>query len=189
MHGKPAVAVRIIGVAVAVAGACLPLASSAAGVYAYPQAGQSQEQQRKDQMQCQSWAKNQTGFDPARAPAPVTAHYSSPAPKSGAVVFGKGDYGEGGGVLDAGKGAGLGAIFGAIAGNAGAGAAIGAASGLFLGGVRRSNDQAERDAWARQQQQQQQQQQQAAANQRSAREQEYRHAFGTFMRARKYQVD
>ena len=44
MHRKPAVAVRVIGVAVAVAGACLPLASSAAGVYAYPQAGQSQEQ-------------------------------------------------------------------------------------------------------------------------------------------------
>jgi len=190
MFGKPAKRAAALSLSMAVAGLCAPLAGSAAsGVYAYPQAGQSAQQQRKDQLQCESWAKSQTGFDPSSPAPPPAPIYSSPPPASGAVVFGQGSYGEGGGVLDAGKGAGLGAIVGAIAGNAGAGAAIGAASGLFLGGGRRSNDNAERAAWERQQAQQYQQQQQAAAGQRSARHQEFTRAYATCMRARKYQVN
>jgi len=190
MCRKPARPALVMGIAIAVVGLCVPLGSSAAaGVYAYPEAGQSAQQQRNDHLQCESWAKNQSGYDPSLLPAPVPQGYSSPPPRSGAVVFGKGNYGEGGGILDAGKGAGLGAIFGAIAGNAGAGAAIGAASGLFLGSVRRSNDQAEREAWERRQAQQYEQQQLAADSQRAARLQGYRRAYSTCMRARKYQVE
>ena len=34
-------------------------------VYAYPQKGQTAEQQSRDQAECQAWAKQQSGFDPA----------------------------------------------------------------------------------------------------------------------------
>jgi hypothetical protein len=180
---------RMIGVAIAVVSLCAPLGSSAAAVYAYPKGGQSAQQQRKDQLACESWAKSQTGFEPSRQVVAVAPQYSSPPPQSGALVFGKGDYNEGGGILDAGKGAGLGAIFGAIAGNAGAGAAIGAASGLFLGGVRRSSDAVEREAWERRQAEEHRQQQQAESARWAAQQREYESAFATCMRARNYQVN
>jgi hypothetical protein len=34
-------------------------------VYAYPQRGQTAEQVSRDDADCQAWAKQQTGFDPA----------------------------------------------------------------------------------------------------------------------------
>ncbi|MEK7770040.1 MAG: hypothetical protein AAB335_03085, partial [candidate division NC10 bacterium] len=34
-------------------------------VYAYPRKGQTAEQQSRDQTECQAWAKQQSGFDPA----------------------------------------------------------------------------------------------------------------------------
>ncbi|HTY48644.1 MAG TPA: DUF6515 family protein [Steroidobacteraceae bacterium] len=36
-------------------------------LYVYPKNGQSQEQQSRDQYECYSWAKQQTGFDPTGA--------------------------------------------------------------------------------------------------------------------------
>jgi hypothetical protein len=79
-----------------------------AGVYVYPAQGQSAEQQAQDTGDCQSWAQQQTGYNPT------------------------GDTAKGVGVgaaLGALGGAALGAAVGAAAGSPGTGAAIGAAAG------------------------------------------------------------
>lgn len=80
---------------------------------AYPQKGQSQEQQSRDMTGCQSWANQQTGFDPTTDAA------------KGAGV---------GALVGALGGAAAGAAIGAAAGSPGKGAAIGAAAG-GLGGA------------------------------------------------------
>ena len=77
-------------------------------VYAYPAKGQTAEQQSKDTSECQSWAKQQSGFDPLTDSA------------KGAGV---------GAVIGALGGAAAGAAIGAASGSAGRGAAIGAAAG------------------------------------------------------------
>jgi hypothetical protein len=76
--------------------------------YAYPKHGQTAEQVSRDQTECQAWAKQQTGYDPAADTA------------KGAAV---------GGILGALGGAAAGAAIGAATGSPGAGAAIGAATG------------------------------------------------------------
>jgi hypothetical protein len=81
--------------------------------YAYPLKGQTMEQMTRDQAECQVWAQQQSGFDPATDTA------------KGAGV---------GAVIGALGGAAAGAAIGAATGNAGRGAAIGAASG-GLGGA------------------------------------------------------
>lgn len=86
--------------------------SAEAQQYVYPQHGQSAARQQKDEAACSSWARSQTGYDPAHPPvvAPV-----SPEPVTGSGARA--------------KGAAIGAIGGAIGGNAGAGALAGAAVG------------------------------------------------------------
>lgn len=108
-------------------------------LYIYPTRGQSAQQQQRDRAECQSWAMQQTGYDPSR---PQTPPPSSQGPQ-GEVVRGGA------------RGAALGAVGGAIAGNAGKGAAIGAATGALFGGMRRAD---------RYQQEQAMQQQYAAAS-------------------------
>ena len=84
------------------------------GYYAYPQRGQTAEQQSRDQYECQAWAKQQSGFEPGAGTT------------RGAAV---------GGVIGALGGAAAGAALGAATGGgAGRGAAIGAATG-GIGGV------------------------------------------------------
>lgn len=90
---------------------------------AYPAKGQSPQQQQKDDGACYSWAKSNTGVDPA-------AMSSAPPPPSGPAVGG------GERVQGAARGAAGGAVIGAIAGDAGKGAAIGAATGTMVGGSR-----------------------------------------------------
>lgn len=188
---------KLYGRAGAVAAAlCLGLSllqpAAAAGVYAYPLKGQSAQQQEQDEIACSRWATQQTGFDPRNPPASHGGGYYSSPPPSGSVqsgIFGRGRYGEGGGVMDAAKGAGLGALGGAIAGDAGKGAAIGAVSGLFIGGVRRSNQAQERENWERQQAQvRAQQQAQHDAQVRQMRN-EHSRAFGACMSARDYRIN
>ncbi len=92
------------------------------GIYVYPQKGQSPQQQARDEGECQSWARNQTGYDPMRAPG------SSKSTLGGAARGGAG-------------GAAVGAAIGAISGNAGKGAKIGAVGGGMMGGMStRSNN-------------------------------------------------
>ena len=77
-------------------------------IYAYPAQGQTPQQQAKDTSECQAWAGQQTGWDPATGTA------------KGAGV---------GLAIGALTGAALGAAAGAAVGSAGTGAAIGAAAG------------------------------------------------------------
>lgn len=90
---------------------------------AYPAKGQSQQKQQQDDGACYSWAKSNTGVDPA-------AVANAPPPPSGPAVGG------GERVQGAARGAAGGAVVGAIAGDAGKGAAVGAATGTVVGGSR-----------------------------------------------------
>lgn len=90
---------------------------------AYPAKGQSQQKQQQDEGSCYSWAKSNTGVDPA-------ALANAPPPPSGPAVGG------GERVQGAARGAAGGAVIGAIAGDAGKGAAIGATTGTVVGGSR-----------------------------------------------------
>jgi hypothetical protein len=168
----------------------LTVQPAVAGVYAYPLKNQSARQQQDDELACVNWATNRTGFDP-RNPPVYRGGYSGGGP-SGSVqsgVFGRGSYGQGGGLGDAGKGAGIGLLGGAIAGDAGKGAAIGALSGLFIGGVKRSNQAQERENWERQQAQQQSQQRAQFNAQVGQMRAEHDRAFGACMSARGYRVN
>ena len=51
--------------------ACAALAAPAhsQGLFVYPEQGQGPEQQQQDELQCQSWATQRTGFNPMNAPA------------------------------------------------------------------------------------------------------------------------
>ena len=88
-------------------------ATAAADVFAYPQKGQSPEQQQKDKAECDAWAKQNSGVNP-NAQGRATAQ-------------------QGSGLRGAAKGAALGAAGGAIAGDAGKGAAIGGVGGAVVG--------------------------------------------------------
>ncbi len=76
--------------------------------YAYPKKGQTAERQSRDRAECEAWAKQQTGFDPAGDTA------------KGAGL---------GALIGAAAGAATGAAVGAATGSPGKGAAIGAATG------------------------------------------------------------
>ena len=107
---------------------------------AYPSKGQSAQQQQKDDGACYSWAKSNTGIDPATASA-------APPPQGGAAVGG------GERVGGAARGAAGGAVIGAIAGDAGKGAAIGAATGTVAGGMRARQNKRTQEANAQAQSQ------------------------------------
>ncbi|HTO08823.1 MAG TPA: glycine zipper family protein [Myxococcota bacterium] len=131
--------------AVAAVSAGLVASHAAAQLVIYPAKNQSAEQQSKDESECQTWAKGNTGVDPvavansAAQPAPVAAA----PPAQGQRVRG------------AARGAAAGAAIGAVAGDAGKGAAIGATTGAVAGGVRkrRQADAANQQAQAQGQQQ------------------------------------
>jgi hypothetical protein len=111
-----------------------------AEVFVYPKPGESQDAFQKDQYECHNWAKQQTGFDPAKPPQTAAA----PPPQQGGAVKG------------AARGAAAGAVGGAVAGNAGKGAAVGAAAGGTVGVMRqhahnRAAAQASQQAQAQQQ--------------------------------------
>ena len=152
--------------AMSAAPSAAPLAQD---VFAYPNKGQSQEQQQKDQFECFTWSKQQSGFDPMAVP---TA--SAPAPQ---------DQSTGPGLLGgAAVGAGAGAIGGAISGgNAGKGAAIGAGIGGLLGGLR-SNSQKSKNKKAQQDWERQQ------ANQYQQQRNNYNRAYSACMSARDYTI-
>lgn len=143
----------------------LSSAAWAAGdLFVYPAAGQSQEQQQKDEYECYAFAKSNSGFDPMQAPTATSAKPADTRSTGGTTL----------------RGAGLGAIVGGIAdGSDGAktGAAIGAASGLLFGGARNSNTRKEQQQWEQQQQQQ-------YANNRN----NYNRAFSACMEGREYSV-
>ena len=99
--------------------------------FVYPSEGQSPEQQQKDQLACQQWAQQQTGFNPYQQPAPTAAAPTQSTPSTGQT---------------AGRGAAVGALGGAIGGSAGKGAAIGAGVGAIAGRARRNEAEQQQEA-------------------------------------------
>ena len=92
--------------------------------YVYPEKGQSPQQQQRDQAECDSWAVQQSRFDPRNPQVAVPPPPGPQAPQGGVVRGGA-------------RGAAVGAVGGAIGGDAGKGAAAGAAAGALVGGMRR----------------------------------------------------
>ncbi len=90
----------------------------------YPSAGQSMDQQARDETECRNWATQQTGVYPYQAPPTYYGNGSQGMPVAGGAA----------------RGAALGAIGGAIAGDAGEGAAIGAGVGAAAGLIRKNRD-------------------------------------------------
>jgi hypothetical protein len=90
----------------------------------YPSAGQSFDQQAKDETECRGWAQQNAGVSPYQtAPEYYGGGYSTPGVIGGAA-----------------RGAALGAVGGAIAGDAGEGAKIGAGVGAAAGFMRRNQE-------------------------------------------------
>ena len=83
----------------------------------YPNQDQSPEQQQKDEFECYTWAKGETGFDPMQVPTPTEAPPEQQAKKGGA---GRGALGGAaiGGIVDGSSGAKTGAAVGAVVGGA-----------------------------------------------------------------------
>jgi hypothetical protein len=138
-------------------------------VYAYPERGQSPEQQSRDRYECGLWAVKQTGFDPSAPNVPVydRVAVSGPPPGTGTAV---------------------GAIAGAILGAAisprwdrGAGAVFGGITGAMIG----SASDAQR-AQENEMAMSEQDQQQAAAMAHKAAD--YRRAVSACLDARGYSV-
>jgi hypothetical protein len=99
-------------------------------LFVYPSKGQNQNQQKDDEIECYSWAMEQSGIDPMNLPKVEVA----PTPTGPT----------GGGIVGGAKGAAAGAAIGAIAGDAGKGAAIGAVVGGLAG--RRAGKQMQAEA-------------------------------------------
>src|SRR3954471_14293004 len=120
-----------------IAGAALA-SQVAAQQFAYPAKGQTPAQQKTDEAACHTWAVQQTGFDPAKAPPPPAA---APTTATGTTP--------GAGA----RGAAKGAVVGGIVGDAGTGAAVGAVAARNQS-RKQNNAQQQQQAGASQQQQQ-----------------------------------
>ena len=181
-------------------------ANAQSQVFAYPSAGQSEEQQSRDRFECHQWSVSQTGFNPSTAaPLPARAAVPPPNPNQGYsdrrqqpksrgfLGIGDGGFFEGGGIVgDAATGAALGAAGGAIAGDAGEGAAIGALASTVFGALSRSSKPAQ-PATPPPPQNDYYQQQQAEVDrahmERLDRVDQYNRAYGACMRSRHYTVN
>ena len=160
----PKIRSRRYPVALLIAMISFTAAALAQQPFVYPAKGQSQEKMASDKAECQSWATQQTGFDPMKEAT------TQPAPSQQS---------QRGGVLRGGaRGAAAGAAVGAIAGNAGEGAAIGAASGGLLAGAKR-----------RQQQKAEQQTQAQQAQVHSQQVGNFQRAYGACLKGRGYSVE
>ena len=139
----------------------LASAAQAQDLFVFPNEGQDQDTQDRDEFQCQRAATDRTGFNPMATP---TATRPPPEQRGGA----------GGGAV---RGALLGTAVGAVAGDTRRGAAIGAAGGGLMGGMRRADSNRQRDQWA----------QQESANYQRQR-QNWNRAFIACMESRGYTV-
>jgi hypothetical protein len=149
--------------AVLVAAAFAVPAAVSSDLIVYPNSGQDQAQQDKDNYECYGWAKNQSGFDPMAAPTAT-----EPPPQQEAAVGGVG------------RGALRGAAIGGII-DGSDGAKTGAAAGAVMGGMRRA------DHNRKQAQQQQQWEQEQAAQYQQGRN-NYNRAYAACMEGRGYTV-
>ena len=116
-----------------IAATLAPPATSASAqstrTYVYPQKGQSHTQQSKDEGECRTWAKEQSGVNPDIPPTPAGVGSNARGAVGGAA-----------------RGAAAGAAVGAIAGDAGKGAGAGAVVGGVAGRRRSKNARAAHEA-------------------------------------------
>ena len=140
--------------------ACVAIAlPAAAQQYVYPAKGQSAEQQKKDEAACQSWAAQQSGFDPSKPQAAQPPAQPAPVTGSGSRA----------------RGAAAGAIIGgATGGDAGDAAVVGAA---VAGSAQRRQNRRAADA-----------QNQAAAQQVQGGQEAFMKARGACLEGRGYTV-
>jgi hypothetical protein len=138
--------------------------SSSVGLFVYPANNQPPEQQSKDDYECFSWAKGQTGHDPMNPqPIQVATQQTETGPDGSAL-----------------RGAARGAVIGEVANDdAGKGAAYGAAVGAVRG--RRARKAKQRDN-----EQDAQAQASSIAQQRDV---EFKNAFSACLSARGYSVN
>lgn len=138
-------------------------------VFAYPQNGQSADQQSRDRYECSLWAVHQTGFDPSapNVPPEYRVVASGPPPGTGTAI---------------------GAIAGAVIGAAispgwdrGAGAVFGGLTGAMIG----SASDAQRAQQNEMEMTAQEQQQAAAMAQKAS---DYRRALSACLEGRGYSV-
>lgn len=153
-------ALHVAASALVLCGMLVPGSVRAQQVYAYPQKGQSPQQQQQDQAECHGWAMQNSGYNPS------VAQGAPPPPPQGSGAVG-----------GAARGAAVGAVGGAIGGDAGKGAAIGAATGAVFGTMRRNAQNREYQA------QVSAQQSQAAAQQSN-----YNRAYAACLQGRGYTV-
>lgn len=146
-------------IAVAIAALALPNVAWTQKPSTYPAKDQDPQQQATDDAQCQAWAKQDSGIDPAAVAA-------APPPPTGT---------QGERLRGAVRGAAGGAVIGEIIDDdAGKGAAVGATAGVLAGGRRARQKQAA-------------QAQQAQAAQAQSLDTYYR-AYGACMQGRGYTV-
>jgi Glycine zipper len=143
--------------------------AASAGLFAYPGKGQSAEQQTKDESDCYSWSKQESGYDPM-APTPAPAPAAQPAQPAQAAPTGARAKG-------AVKGAAAGAAIGEVAENdASHGAEVGAVVGVMAGARQQRKAQA-------QHQQEAQAQAKATSDQAKAAQQQLADSFKKGMSA------
>src|SRR5512139_2264085 len=126
-------------------------------MFAFPRNNQNAEKQLKDENECFSSVKQQTGIDPLAPPPAGKSAEQKQAEQKAAADEAKTK--KGGRARGAARGAAGGAAIGAIAGDAGTGAAVGAVAGTMRGGMQQRKASGEA-------------QKQAAANTASAQQQE-----------------
>ena len=162
-------------------------AAQTIGMFVYPKANQTHDQQLIDESDCYNSVQQQTGIDPqASGPkAPSSADLNAAAQQGAAQA----QQAQGGRVRGAARGAAGGAAIGAITGDAGRGAAIGATVGTVRGGrQQRQANAAAKETGAQAAVAQQQQaygQSKAVYNQRMGT---FKRGFSTCMDARGYSV-
>lgn len=127
--------------------------ASALQVYVFPGAGQSADQQSKDESECYQWAVDTSGSDPFD----VQNQQAAEAAQAEAAQREASQVAKGSGTKGLLRGAAAGALIGAIAGDTGKGAAIGAGVGVIGGRARGKSQQQQaqqqvenQEAWAQQ---------------------------------------
>jgi len=157
------------------------------GVFVFGRAGQSADQQLKDESECYAAAKQQSGIDPKAPPPAAKTEEQKKAEQQAAAE--NADQAKGGRVKGAARGAAGGAAIGAIAGDAGKGAGAGAVAGTMRGGAqqRQSNAAAQKQAAANVAAQQKKEEEQAKLAHAEGLDM-FQRAFGACMDARNYSV-
>lgn len=157
------------------------------GVFVFGRAGQSADQQLKDESECYAAAKQQSGIDPKAPPPPTKTEEQKKAEQQAAAK--DAEQVKGGRAEGAARGAAGGAAIGAIAGDAGKGAGAGAVAGTMRGGMaqRQANATGQKQAAANVAEQQEKEEEQAKLAHAEGQD-TFQRAFGACMDARNYSV-